>query len=218
MYPFIRINTIMEVRVYELLKAEWREEPVKSLRKEGYVPGVVYGKGMDSVNFKVPSISIAKFLHHSGKVFEVEVAGRGKHLVSLDNVQWDHMGDKMLHVSFHKISANEKTTVTLPVHFEGEAAGKKEGGIVQHVLHEVEVTGLPGDMPEFITVDISGLAIHDNFALKDIPCPKGLEWAHDVDSNVVSCHPPKVEVVVEEETDVTAEVVAEVESDEQEAA
>ncbi|ATH07358.1 hypothetical protein BIY24_05225 [Halobacteriovorax marinus] len=204
--------------MYELLKTEWREEPVKAIRKEGYVPGVVYGKGIESVNFKVPSIAIRKFLHHSGKVFEVEVAGRGKHLVSLDNVQWDHMGDRMLHVSFHKISANEKTTVTLPIHFEGEAAGKKEGGVVHHVLHEVEVTGLPGDIPEFISVDITALGMHGHFSLKDIPCPKGLEWAHDVEANVVSCHPPKVEVVAEETTDVTEEVVAEVESEEQEAA
>lgn len=204
--------------MYELLKTEWRQEPVKSIRKSGYVPGVVYGKGMESVNFQVPSISISKFLHHSGKVFEVEVAGKGKHLVSLDNVQWDHMGDRMLHVSFHKISANEKTTVTLPIHFEGEAAGKKEGGIVQHVLHEVDVTGLPGDMPESITVNISELAVHGHFTLGDIACPKGLEWAHDVEASVVSCHPPKVEVVEEESTDVTEEVVAEVESEEQEAA
>lgn len=204
--------------MYELLKAEHRVEPVKSIRKEGYVPGVVYGKGMESVSFKVPSISINKFLHHSGKVFEVEVAGNGKHLVSLDNVQWDHMGDKMLHVSFHKISANEKTTVTLPIHFEGEAAGKKEGGVVQHVLHEVDVTGLPKDMPEFISVNVSELEVHGNFALRDIPCPKGLEWAQAEETNVVSCHPPKVEAVVEETADVTEEVAAVVESDDQEAA
>jgi large subunit ribosomal protein L25 len=201
--------------VYELLKTQHRAEPVKSIRKEGYVPGVVYGKGMESVTFKVDSHSITKFLHHSGKVFEVEVAGQGKHLVSLDNVQWDNMGDKMMHIAFHKISANEKTTVTLPIHFEGTAVGSKSGGIVQHVMNEVEVKGLPKDMPEFISVDVAGLDIHGHLSLKDIPAPKGLEWAHDVEANVVSCHPPKAEVVEETVEEVAAveteEVVAETE-------
>jgi len=194
--------------MYELLKTQFREEPVKALRKEGYVPGVVYGKGMESVNFKVQSNSVDKFLNHSGKVFEIEVAGKGKHLVSLDNVQWDNMGDHMLHISFHKIAANEKTTVSLPIHFEGTAAGTKDGGVVQHILNEVEVRGMPGDMPEFISVDVSGLDVHGHFALKDIQPPKGLEWAHDVDANVVSCHPPKVVVVEEVEAEVV-EVAAE---------
>ena len=183
--------------MYELLKTQHRAEPVKSIRKEGFVPGVICGKGMESVSFKVSSQSISKFLHHSGKVFEVEVAGQGKHLVSLDNVQMDNMGDKMMHVSFHKISANEKTTITLPFHFEGSAAGSKSGGIVQHVMNEVEVSGLPKDMPEFISVDIAGLDIHGHISLKDIQAPKGLEWASDIEANVVSCHPPKAEVVEE---------------------
>ncbi|OUR96852.1 hypothetical protein A9Q84_10975 [Halobacteriovorax marinus] len=204
--------------MYELLKTQFREEPVKALRKEGYVPGVVYGKGMESVNFKVQSNSVDKFLSHSGKVFEIDVAGKGKHLVSLDNVQWDSMGDHMLHISFHKISANEKTTVTLPIHFEGTCAGSKAGGIVQHVLNEVEVKGMPGDMPEFITVDISELDIHGHFALKDIQAPKGLEWAHDVEANVVSCHPPKVEVEVEEVAEVVEAVTEEVVAEDKEAA
>jgi large subunit ribosomal protein L25 len=197
--------------VYELLKTQHRQGPVKSLRKEGYVPGVVYGKGMESVNFQVNSLSMKKFLSHSGKVFEVEVAGSGKHLVSLDNIQWDHMGDKMMHVAFHKIAANEKTTVTLPIHFEGTAVGTKSGGIVQHVMNEVEVKGLPKDMPEYITVDVSEIDIHGHLCLKDIPAPKGLEWAHDVEANVVSCHPPKVEVVEEPEAEVSEVASEEVE-------
>lgn len=199
--------------MYELLKTQHRQGPVKSLRKEGNVPGVVYGKGMESVNFQVNSLSMKKFLSHSGKVFEVEVAGSGKHLVSLDNVQWDNMGDKMVHVSFHKISANEKTTVTLPIHFEGTAVGTKSGGLVQHVMNEVEVKGLPKDMPEFITVDVAGLDIHGHLSLKDIAAPKGLEWAHDEEASVVSCHPAKVEAVVEEAAEVTEAEGVEVEAE-----
>lgn len=184
--------------MYELLKTEFREHkfksPLRKLRSEGFVPGVLYGKGFDSMSFQVRRIDLVKFLHHSGKVFEVEVRGYGKHLVSLDNIQYDYMGDTIEHIAFHKIAANEKTVVKLPFHFVGEARGTKAGGVVQQVLHEVEVKGLPKDMPEFIEVDVTELDVHGHFSLKDIPLPKGLEWYHDENDNVVSCHTPKVVV------------------------
>ncbi len=192
-------------RVYELLKAEFREDkkiaPLNQMRRDGFVPGVIYGKQMESVLFKVPVHTIKTFLHHSGKVFQVEVPGHGKHLVNLDSVQMNHLGNEMFHISFHKIIENEKTTVTLPIVIHGEARGVKDGGIVNQVLNEVEVHGYPKDMPEFIEVIVDELDVHGHFSLKDIKAPKGLEWAHDLDANIVSCHPPKIHVVAEPEVE-----------------
>ncbi|EQC48890.1 ribosomal protein L25, Ctc-form [Bacteriovorax sp. BSW11_IV] len=186
--------------MYELLKTEFRDHkfkaPLRKMRTEGWVPGVLYGKGFASVNFMVKSMDFRKFNEHSGKVFEVEVKGYGKHLVTLDSIQYDHMGDFIQHIAFHKIAENEKTVVSLPIHLVGEAAGIKAGGMVQHVLHEAEVKGFPKDFVEFIEFDVSNLELHGHFCLKDIPLPKGLEWHEDINSNVVSCHPPRV--VVEE--------------------
>ncbi|MDD0852069.1 50S ribosomal protein L25 [Halobacteriovorax sp. GB3] len=197
--------------MYELLKTEWRDDKVKApltrMRRDGWVPGVLFGKGFESTSFMVRKNDLTKFLHHSGKVFEVEVKGYGKHLVSLDNVQWDHMGDFIKHISFHKISANEKTIVKLPIHFVGEAVGIKEGGVVQQVMQEVEVKGLPKDMPEFLEFDISSLGFHSHFTLHDVTLPKGLEFHHDMEDTLVSCHPPKKVVETVEETVAQPELV-----------
>ena len=200
--------------MYELLKAEFRDDkfkaPLKAMRKEGYVPGCIYGKDFDGVNFKVPFSAAKKFFAHSGQVFEVEVTGHGKHLVSIDNLQWDHFGDKLMHVAFHKIAAGHETTLKLPIVIHGEAAGIKAGGIVQQVLNEVECKGLPKDFPEYIEVMVDELDVHGHISLGDIKAPKGLTFVSSLEANIVSCHPPKVEIVpeVEEVTEVVAEEAA----------
>lgn len=188
----------------DVLKAHFRDSdaPVKSLRKDGFVPGTVYGKGFSPVHIMVPKQTLTKFFNHSGKVFEVEVEGHGKHLVTLEDLQRGHMGTDYIHFSFHKVSAKEKTTISLPFHFVGEASGSKEGGVVYPVMHEVSVTGLPKDFPEFIEVDVTELSMNGHWTLGDITPPKGLEWAHDASDNVVTCHAPRVKVVETPTTEV----------------
>lgn len=189
--------------MYELLKAEFRDDkfkaPLKSMRREGFVPGCIYGKDFEAVSFKVPFSSAKKFFAHSGQVFEVEVAGHGKHLVSIDNLQWDHFGDKLMHVAFHKITAGHETTLKLPIVIHGEAAGIKAGGIIQQIMNEVECKGLPKDFPEYIEVMVDELDVHGHISLGDIKAPKGLTFVSDMEANIVSCHPPKVEIVPEVE-------------------
>lgn len=212
------------VSTNDVLKAQYRDTaaPLKSMRKDGFVPGTVYGKGFDSVNIMVPKASLQKFFTHSGKIFEVEVEGHGKHLVAIDQLQRGPMGSDYIHFSFHKVSADVKTTVTLPIHFVGKAVGSSEGGIVYPAIHEVEVKGYPKDFPEFVEVDVSDLKMDSHFALKDITPPKSLEWAHAANDSVVSCHAPRIKSVsapVEEVVAVeTVAVVTPVESTEKKAA
>ena len=188
--------------MYELLKADFRSKPVKSIRKEGFIPGVIFGKGMESLSFQVPWGKFKSFYKHSGKVFQVEVSGQGKYLVNVDDVQWDALHDKMLHLSFHKIEENVKTIVKVPIHLVGTPVGVKDGGVVNQVLSEVELKGLPKDFPEFLEWDITELEFDGHWDLSHFKLPPGLELAHDDHDNVVSCHPAKVykepEVEVEE--------------------
>ena len=179
-------------------------------RKDGWVPGIVYGKGFEAVHIQVKKTELSKFLRHSGKVFEVSVKGHGKHLVAMDELQRGHLGTDYTHFSFHKVSASEKTTVTLPIHFEGNAHGTKEGGVVNTVMNEVEVRGLPKDLPEFVTVDVSTLDLNGHWTLGDITPPAGCEWAHNTEDNVVSCAMPKLKIVEEPTTEeVAAEATTE---------
>lgn len=197
----------------DILRVEAREIGTSKakMRNEGYIPGVIFGKGFDGVNFKVPRIELSKFLHHSGKVFEVEYAGK-KHLVTLSDVQRGHLGTDFVHCSFQKVSAKEKVVLSLPIHFIGDAVGTKAGGLVNFNFHEVEVEGLPKDMPEFLEFDISTLELDDSWTFEKFSLPHGLTWAHDVTASVVSCHMPKVVVEPEvQETEMVVETHADAE-------
>ena len=101
--------------MYEVLKAGQRETgkhiKAKQMRKEGWIPGVIFGKNQEPVHFKVPAMTIQKFLTHSGKVFEVEVESAGKHLVNVQELQWNHLGNELVHVSFHKLQAGHKCEI-----------------------------------------------------------------------------------------------------------
>lgn len=203
----------------DILKVEKRDVGASTaqMRKEGYIPGVIFGKDFDGANFKVPKVDLAKFLHNSGKVFEVEFAGK-KHLVTLSHVQRGHLGTDFVHCSFHKVSAKDKVSLSLPIHFIGEAAGIKHGGLVNINFHEVEVEGLPKDMPEFLEFDLSGLELDENWTLEHFTLPKGLTWVHDVTDTVVTCSMPRVEVEPEvEETEMVVETHADAEAAAEEA-
>lgn len=204
----------------DVLKAKFREEgaPLSKMRKDGWVPGVVFGKDFKGVNIMVPKQNLTQFFHHSGKIFEVEVEGYGKHLVALDEVQRGYTGSDFIHFSFHKVNAKVKTIVTLPIHFVGETYAAKEGGVVYPVHHEVDVKGYPKDLPEFVTIDVSKLGMNEHYTYADCTPPAGCEWACDVHDTVVSCHIPRVKVVEEVVTEVAAEVAEAPVAEEKEAA
>ncbi len=188
--------------MYEKLNAQLRapksDAPLRTMRRDGFIPGIIYGKNLEPISFKVKTIDFKKFMSHSVKVFEVTLDGQGTHLVNIDQLQRDNMGNEILHLSLHKLEANQKTIVKVPLVLHGQAPGHKAGGILNQMLNEVDVKGLPKDIPEFIEVDITTLELHGHLCLKDIECPANLEWAHDLDSNIVGCHPPKQEIIEEE--------------------
>lgn len=193
-----------KVNMYEKLTTESRQlnrdHSTKILRKKGYVPGIIYGKGLESLPIMVPGSKLHKFLESSGRVFEVQVSKGQTFLVNLDNIQWDHMGNQALHVAFHKLEAGVKTRVTIPIHFVGESKGHKlEGGVIHQAYSEIEVEGLPKDMPEYIEIDISDLDVNSAIHLSEINPPQGCSW-YGVDPEIVliSCQPPRAERVEEE--------------------
>ncbi len=194
--------------MYQCLKVESRpnrnDSKPSSLRSEGWIPGVIFGKGIDSVSLKVKAQDLKKFLHQSGSVFEIEVGGK-KHLCNLDDLQKDALGSHMMHVSFHKLKAGQKTTVSVPIHYVGEAPGIKDGGVLNLMVDHIDVEGLPKDIPEFVEVDLSSVELNGQIHLGDVPTPKGCAWTIDPETNLLSCHAPKV--VVEEPTETAAESV-----------
>ncbi|MFA5388710.1 MAG: 50S ribosomal protein L25 [Candidatus Omnitrophota bacterium] len=179
------------------LKAGIREEKGKEknkrLRATGLVPGVVYRKGEPSLSLKIDSKSLAKTLHTDAgenviiKLFVEGDKKKKERIVVIKELQKDPVKDILVHVDLNEISLTETLKVKVPLMAKGEAIGvKQEGGVLQHVMWEVEVECLPTNIPDKIDADVTNLAIGGTISLKDIPAPEGVKILGDPESIVFS--------------------------------
>ena len=172
----------------------------RRLRKEGKVPGVIYGAGKDPVSITVMHDD---FMHHLeneafySHILTVSVDGKVNKAV-LKDLQRHPAKPKILHVDFLRVGDKDVITMHVPVHFKGEdvAPGVKEGGIVSHLMTTIDIACQAKDLPEYLEVDISGLANGESLHLSDIVLPKGvsipaLAQGADHDLPVVSIHMPR---------------------------
>ena len=185
-----------------LLKAELREgkgkEKSKKVRFAGEVPAVVYGRGMDNVTVRLPEIDIAKALKTdagANVIINLNINGYKEKdvTVMISEIQRDVFQKKIIHVDFHKISLDEKVEVSVPVKLIGDAIGVKDGGVLDHVMWEIEIESLPMQIPQELELDISALAIGDSLQVKDIKFPEGVAPKADLEEAVVIIHHPKAE-------------------------
>jgi large subunit ribosomal protein L25 len=174
-----------------ILMAEPREihgKKVKRLRREGLVPGVVYGPVLDeTVSVSVNEREFRKFFisHGHSTIFTLKWDG-GSQPVLIREVQRDPVRQDMLHVDFFapnmKVKLRQSVAVTLQ-----HAADIDGGGVLQHVLNEIEVEALPADLPSEIIVDISHLtSVGDSLHVRDITVPANVELITDPDTTVAS--------------------------------
>jgi|SRR5690554_230750 len=210
----------MSQPVYEF-NAEIRNDLGKGasrrLRHEGKVPAILYGGDKEAVSLTLSHDKIINAADHEGfysHILTLHIDGK-KHQAILKDVQRHPFKPKITHLDFQRVSAKEELHTNVPLHFLGEEAVKKAGGVVVHQLNDIEITCLPKDLPEFIEVDVSGLGIGDNIHLSQITAPKGVTFVEltrgdDHDSVVVTVSKPKGEKVSDDapeapETDVEGE-------------
>jgi len=184
---------------YELLDVEKRDTIKSSykLRNEGIIPGILFGGGKESVEIQVSERILVKCLRKGHKVFEIKVADGEKYLINLGEIQRHPVKRNILHASFHTLNQNEETKVTIPIIITGEAEGIKKGGILIQQLSSIEVTGLPKDIPESVTLDVSDLQVGHGKFIKDITPPTGIKFhKEDLERAVATCNQPKAEAEV----------------------
>ena len=155
-----------------------RRAGAKALRTAGRIPAVIYGRQAQAQSLEVNAKEMEDLIHHSvSENLLVDLAvkddARPKRLALVQEVQHHPLTGKVLHVDFHEVAENEKVTVLVPVETVGEAEGvKTDGGVLEHVLFKVKVRGLPKDLPEQLTVDVSHLKIGQAIHLGEIqPLP-----------------------------------------------
>jgi large subunit ribosomal protein L25 len=164
----------METPVLEAQKREAKgSRASRRLRSEGFVPAVLYGLSDAPEALSVPRTRIEDVLRHGAHLVEISLGGKQEPALVKD-VQYDHMGDEILHVDFARIQRGVKVTVTVPIEFEGHPKGVTEGGILEHPITDVEVECLPRHIPEKILADVSGLGIGEHLTLGSLSFPEGV--------------------------------------------
>ena len=143
----------------------------RRLRREGFIPGVVYGGKDDNIAVAVDPKALKKVLRsEAGRnaILKLDIAGSGSTNAILKSWQVDPIKENFLHADFYRIAMDVAIRVTVPIHVLGEARGVKvDGGILELIMRNVEVECLPGDIPEHIDIDVSDLAINGALRVSD---------------------------------------------------
>ena len=166
------------------LKAEERKRTgsglLKQMRKEGWVPSVVYGSGTENLNIKIDSKTFRELLAHSTSesfLVNLEMSDGSTQLAFLQDVQHDNLRGIVLHVDFRAVDESTAITAHLPIHLGGEPVGVKAGGLLEQHLHSIDVTCLPKDLPELLQAEVTELEVGDSLNVGDLVLPEGLEVA-----------------------------------------
>jgi len=195
-----------------LLNAEIREKTGKSqmtkIRNKGLVPGIICEKGKESISITIDRREFVKLLHKEGEnaVINIELK-KGekskKSTVIIKEIQFNVIKEGILHVDFQSIKLTEKISVHIPLHTQGdaEAPGVKEGGMLEHILRELEIECLPANMPKEIIIDVSNLKINESIHVKDIQLEEGITMLSDPEQIAVLVKFEAAKEVEEEKTE-----------------
>ncbi len=164
----------------------------RQLRRDGRLPGVVCGHGIESrpVHVSVKEFDEARKQH--ARIIMLQTGGQSEPAI-IHDVAWDPMTQEPLHVDFQRINMNERIVVEVPIKAKGPAKGEADGGILVVQLDQVRVRCLPLEIPDSIEVDVKALMIHDAIHAKDLVLPKGVESAEAPEALVLSLVEPKKE-------------------------
>lgn len=202
------------------LSAERRRDGGKEVNRKrlaaGKVPGVVYGKRIETRSLEFDRRELEKFLATARRgtvVVKMSVRDGGESKESyavLKEFQTNPVTDRVVHVDFYEVAHGQKFRVEVPLRVRGKAAGIELGGILEQVVRGLEVECTPDSVPEFLEVDVSALGIGDALHLSDVSFPAGAQPVEkDMEMTIVSVHAPKVEEVVTAAPEEGAEAAAE---------
>ena len=190
------------------------------LRKQGLVPGVIYGQGFEPIMVQSEYNVIEKVVREAGKHTPVYATIEGKKKITMiKDIDRDPVKSRIRHVSFHAVKADEVVTAEVPIRLvgEGESEAEKAGLIVLQAIEDVEIKAKPADLPEALEVSIVGLATpEDKLTLADVTLPKGVEYAdveQDLELVLVNVYEPAALQAANEAAGGDAEDESEVESD-----
>ena len=205
----------------EILNVKVRESrgtaKARRTRNAGEIPAVLYGHGEANICLSVPQAQVARAMRQGTHLVQLE--GDVKDQALLKEIQWDSLGVNVLHLDLTRVKAGELVELTITVELRGEAPGINKGGVVSHLVHEVDIRCTPAAIPEKIEVNINELDLERSICASELDVPEGVELLLDPETIIVSCLEAKAEAEAEEEGAVGGaepEVIGRKEEDEDE--
>jgi large subunit ribosomal protein L25 len=197
-------------------RAEFGSRESRRLRRAGLVPGVVYGGGKEARAFKVAEREARSALAHGGAVIDLQFDGTRAVPVVVKEQQRHPVRNELLHLDLQEVKLDVAIQTEVPFELLGadDAPGVNEGGVLEHVTHQVTIEALPTEIPDSIPVDVSGMEIGDTLQLSAVLAPEGIEFAlgEGVDPDevtIATLSPPRIEEEPEPEVEEEAELVGE---------
>ncbi len=164
----------------------------RRLRRAGSIPAVLYGHGEQSVSLSVQHEAFLTALRHGSRL--VQLQGAVSESALIRDLQWDTYGVDVLHIDFARVSADERIHVTVAVELRGQSPGVRAGGVIQHLVHQVEIECLAVAIPDKLLVNINHLELLASITVGQIELPQGVKVLDDPEAIAVQCVEPAADV------------------------
>jgi large subunit ribosomal protein L25 len=205
------------------LQAQVREQTgskaAAAVRRQGRIPAIVYGHKQEPVAISLDAHDFVEGIHHGHRLMDVTVGGQTDKMIVKD-VQYDHLGRRIIHADLMRVDVTEMIEVTVPIELKGTAKGTHEGGIVEAHLDHLDVECRAINIPESIVVSVKDLDVGQSLHAGDIKLPEGVKLVTPAETFVVTCRvlvEAKTTEQLEAETPVAPELIREREAGEEEA-
>jgi large subunit ribosomal protein L25 len=170
------------------LRKETGTRAARRLRRDGHVPAVLYGHGEKCVELATSRDAVHAMVRHGSRF--VELTGAVKTAAVVRELQWDTFGVEPVHVDFLRVSKSDRVKVKVPIDLKGECPGQRAGGVLNLVMHEVEIECTADAIPDHIHAQVGHLDVGHVIKVRDLQLPKGATPVADGDETVVTCLVP----------------------------
>jgi large subunit ribosomal protein L25 len=192
------VNDEMSTVLQATERTDKRRGTLTRIRKEGNVPAIVYGAKKENTSIYLREVDLLKTIKDVGRngVISLEVNGNTQNVIVTD-YQVDPLKNGFIHVDFLAVDMSKEVTANVNVNLVGDAAGVKDGGVMQQSLFEVSIAAKPGDIPPSIDIDVTNLQVADTITVADIKELGNFTVNHEEDEVIASILPPRQEEVID---------------------
>jgi large subunit ribosomal protein L25 len=192
------VNDEMSTVLHATERTDKRRGTLTRIRKEGNVPAIVYGAKKENTSIYLSEVQLLKTIKDVGRngVISLDVNGNTQNVIVTD-YQVDPLKNDFIHVDFLAVDMSKEVTANVNVNLVGDAAGVKDGGVMQQSLFEVSIAAKPADIPPTIDIDVTKLQVADTITVADIKELGNFTVNHEEDEVIASILPPRQEEVID---------------------